>query len=89
MHATAGGIYELWAGGERITPGSLAPGWTDYDTRVAFHTYDLTRLFEAEEAVYVGRGRRGRLVRRWGRTVPPEEFLGQAARLACRARPGL
>ncbi|PRA78835.1 alpha-L-rhamnosidase [Microbacterium sp. MYb66] len=54
MHATAGGIYELWAAGEQITPGSLAPGWTDYDTRVAFHTYDLTRLFEAGEPVRIG-----------------------------------
>lgn len=54
LHATAGGIYELWAAGERITPGSLAPGWTDYDTRVAFHTYDLTRLFEEGAPVRLG-----------------------------------
>lgn len=54
IHATAGGVYELWADGGRISASSLGPGWTDYDKRVAFHTYDLTSLFAAGNPLYVG-----------------------------------
>lgn len=54
LHATAGGIYEAWVAGTQLGASSLAPGWTDYDKRVAFHTYDVTSHFRNGEPVYVG-----------------------------------
>lgn len=41
-HVTAGGLFQPWADGERLSPANLAPGWTDYRFRVPFHTYDVT-----------------------------------------------
>lgn len=54
LHATAGGIYEAWISGEKLGASSLAPGWTDYDQRVAFHTFDVTSLIKAGEPTYLG-----------------------------------
>lgn len=46
VYATAGGVFELWVNGASVSPGDLAPGWTDYRFRVPFHAYDITEWIE-------------------------------------------
>jgi alpha-L-rhamnosidase len=44
LYATARGLYELHLNGSRVGDDVLAPGWTDYDRRVQYQTYDVTPL---------------------------------------------
>jgi len=44
LYATARGVYELYLNGNRVGNDVLAPGWTDYDSRVQYQTYDVTSL---------------------------------------------
>jgi alpha-L-rhamnosidase len=44
LYATARGVYELYLNGNRVGEDVLAPGWTDYDRRVQYQTYDVTPL---------------------------------------------
>jgi alpha-L-rhamnosidase len=44
LYTTARGVYELYVNGDRVGEDVLAPGWTDYDRRVQYQTYDVTGL---------------------------------------------
>lgn len=44
LYATALGLYEAHLNGSRVGTDQLAPGWTDYRTRVQYQTYDVTGL---------------------------------------------
>lgn len=44
LYATALGVYELSLNGLRVGDAVLAPGWTDYNRRCLYQTYDVTRL---------------------------------------------
>jgi len=44
LYATALGIYEVRVNGHRVGDDYFTPGWTDYNTRVYYHTYDATDL---------------------------------------------
>ena len=44
LYATARGVHELYMNGSRVGNDVLAPGWTDYDRRVQYQTYDITPL---------------------------------------------
>ena len=50
VYATSLGMYELRINGERVGKDFLTPGWTDYNKRVHYQSYDVTGL------VKVGRG---------------------------------
>lgn len=43
IHASALGLYELTVNGAPIGDARLAPGWTDYNARVPYQTYDITK----------------------------------------------
>ncbi len=43
LYATALGLYELQLNGRRVGDHALAPDWTDYNTRVRYQVYDVTR----------------------------------------------
>ena len=47
LYASALGVYEFRLNGERVGDLELAPGWTDYNKRVAFQTYDVTDLVKS------------------------------------------
>jgi len=52
LYASALGVYEFRLNGERVGDLELAPGWTDYDTRVQYNTYDVTdQLTEGDNAI--------------------------------------
>jgi alpha-L-rhamnosidase len=42
LFATARGIYELHLNGAKVGDHLLAPGWTDYPTRIQYQAYDVT-----------------------------------------------
>lgn len=44
LYSTALGLYELRVNGRRVGNDVLAPGWTDYNARVQYQTYDVTGL---------------------------------------------
>ncbi len=47
LYATALGLYRLHVNGKRVGNDYFTPGWTDYPTRVYYHTYDVTGLVES------------------------------------------
>lgn len=44
VFATALGLYTLRINGQRVGDDYFAPGWTDYNIRVLYQTYDVTSL---------------------------------------------
>ncbi|MEN8254409.1 MAG: glycoside hydrolase family 78 protein [Verrucomicrobiota bacterium] len=44
VYATSLGIYELRINGERIGDALFTPGWTSYNKRLQYQTYDVTDL---------------------------------------------
>ncbi|MGN6219199.1 MAG: family 78 glycoside hydrolase catalytic domain, partial [Microbacterium sp.] len=44
IYATAHGLYELELNGTRVGDQELAPGWTAYESRLRYQTYDVTTL---------------------------------------------
>lgn len=46
IRATALGLYELFLNGTRVGDAVLTPGWTAYQKRLAYQTYDVTALLK-------------------------------------------
>ena len=44
VYASALGLYELYINGKRVGEDYFTPGWTDYNKRVYYQTYDATDL---------------------------------------------
>ncbi|MEW2353923.1 glycoside hydrolase family 78 protein [Spirillospora sp. NPDC029432] len=44
LYSTALGIYTAEINGRRVGNDELAPGWTDYNKRVQYQTYDVTEM---------------------------------------------
>ncbi|HEY7419724.1 MAG TPA: alpha-L-rhamnosidase N-terminal domain-containing protein, partial [Ktedonobacteraceae bacterium] len=44
LYVTARGLYEMWLNGVRVGDAVLTPGWTDYNKRILYQTYDVTAL---------------------------------------------
>ena len=42
LYATALGTYELHLGGQRVGQEYFTPGWTNYNKRIQYQTYDVT-----------------------------------------------
>ncbi|MGB6150364.1 MAG: family 78 glycoside hydrolase catalytic domain [Pricia sp.] len=50
-YATALGIYELHLNGEIVGDANFLPGWTDYDKRLYYQTFDITNSLQKGENV--------------------------------------
>jgi alpha-L-rhamnosidase len=46
VYASAQGLYEISINGQKAGDQFLAPGWTDYNTRIQSQTYDVTSLVQ-------------------------------------------
>ena len=44
IYATALGLYELYINGERVGEDVFAPEWTDYDKRIQYRAFDVTKM---------------------------------------------
>ncbi len=51
LYITALGVYEAYINGTRVGDDIFSPGWTDYNKRVQYQTYDVTGLLRAGENV--------------------------------------
>lgn len=47
LYATAIGLYECHLNGERVGDALLTPGWTDYNKRIRYQSYDVTDLLHS------------------------------------------
>lgn len=59
LYVTALGLYEVRVNGRRVGDEHLAPGWTDYHTRVEYQLHDVTQLVHGGSnvlAAIVGEG---------------------------------
>jgi len=50
------GIYVTYMNGERVGKNVLAPGWTSYDERVQYQTYDVTGLLKEKNKIEINVG---------------------------------
>ncbi len=51
LYVSSLGYHEMWLNGKRIGDQQLAPEWTNYNQRVQYQTYDLTRQVQRGENV--------------------------------------
>ena len=51
LYATARGVYEVFVNGARVGDEVLAPGWTDYNQRIQYQTYEVTGLLTTGQNV--------------------------------------
>lgn len=58
LTVTSLGVYEAIINGKRIGDYVLAPGWTSYEKRLQYQTYDIKELLDTENnlQIYVGKG---------------------------------
>jgi len=54
VYATALGFYELYINGKRIGKDYFTPGWTDYNKRIYYQTYDVTDVVKPGAGNAVG-----------------------------------
>jgi alpha-L-rhamnosidase len=82
LYVTALGCYVASLNGERVGDHVLAPGWTSYEHRICYQTFDVAHLLHAEDNVLdllVGNGwYRGRML--------PDERAVYGQRLAAIAQ---
>lgn len=73
VNVTALGVYDLSVNAQKIGDAVMAPGWTDYNRRIQYQTYDITGQLKAGEntiGICAGKGWAiGRLVWKKRRTV--------------------
>ena len=56
LSASAMGLYAPYLNGMRIGSAVLAPGWTSYNTRVLYQTYDITDMLAQSNRLEIGVG---------------------------------
>jgi len=49
LHITAQGLYRAFVNGNRVGDDLLTPGWTCYDDRIDYQSYDIADLLRAGE----------------------------------------
>jgi alpha-L-rhamnosidase len=54
VHVSALGLFELYLNGQRVGKDFFTPGWTDYNKRVYYLTYDVTDLVRAGKENVIG-----------------------------------
>lgn len=59
LNATALGLYRCFINGQRVGTDLLTPGWTNYDQRLAYQTYEISDLLAPGEnriEIWIGDG---------------------------------
>jgi len=51
VYTTSLGVYELFLNGEKVGDELFSPGWTSYNKRLQYQTYDVTSLLQKENAI--------------------------------------
>jgi hypothetical protein len=50
-YASALGLYELTLNGNKVSDTFFSPGWTSYNTRLQYQTYDITSLISEKNCI--------------------------------------
>ena len=50
LHATAHGIFEAYLNGQPVSDDVLSPGWSSYEWRLRYRSYDVTSLLQPDVA---------------------------------------
>ena len=53
VYLTSKGTYQLFVNGKKVSTDLFAPGWTSYNKRLQYQTYDVTEMLEQNNAVGV------------------------------------
>ena len=83
LHATALGVFEAFLGGQPVSDEVLSPGWSSYEWRLRYRSYDVTHLIDDSIVLGFALGNgwyRGRLGFRGSRAIYGDE-LGLLAEL--------
>ena len=67
LHATAHGVFEAYLNGTPVSDDVLSPGWSSYEWRLRYRSYDVTALLQPTSVLAIALGNgwfRGRLG--WG-----------------------
>lgn len=51
VYVTSLGLYQLFLNGEKVSPDLFTPGWTSYNKRLQYQTYDVTSLIGKQNAI--------------------------------------
>jgi alpha-L-rhamnosidase len=81
LHATAHGIFEAYLNGKPVSEDVLSPGWSSYEWRLRYRSYDVTALHEPTSVLGIALGNgwfRGRLGWSGGRALYGEELAALA-----------
>ena len=83
LHATAHGVFEAYVNGQRVSDDVLSPGWSSYEWRLRYRSYDVGSLLQTTTVLGLALGNgwfRGRLGWHGGRAYYGDE-LGAFAQL--------
>jgi alpha-L-rhamnosidase len=64
LHATAHGVFEAYLNGSPVSDDVLSPGWSSYEWRLRYRSYDVTSLLQSSSVLGIALGNgwfRGRL----------------------------
>src|SRR5262249_52040281 len=50
-YVTSRGLYEMYVNGQRVSDQLFTPGWTSYNKRLQYQTYDVTPLLKKGQNV--------------------------------------
>jgi alpha-L-rhamnosidase len=84
LHVSALGVFEAFLNGTPVSDDVLSPGWSSYEWRLRYRSYDVTRLLAEDTVVGVALGNgwyRGRLTWTPGARALYGDRLGVIAQL--------
>jgi alpha-L-rhamnosidase len=50
-YVTSLGVYEMYINGKKVGDQLFTPGWTSYNNRIQYQTYDITAMLEKQNAI--------------------------------------
>ena len=81
LHATAHGIFEAYLNGQPVSDDVLSPGWSSYEWRLQYRSYDVASLLQPTSVLGIALGNgwfRGRLGWSGGRALYGDELAALA-----------
>jgi alpha-L-rhamnosidase len=81
LHTTAQGIFEAYLNGTPVSDDVLSPGWSSYEWRLRYRSYDVTSLLQSTSVLGIALGNgwfRGRLGWSGGRALYGKELAALA-----------
>ncbi len=81
LHATAQGVFEAYLNGQPVSDDVLSPGWSSYEWRLRYRSYDVTLLLQPSSVLGIALGNgwfRGRLGWSGSRAIYGKELAALA-----------